>query len=71
MNFRTELKQIIYDLPFGKIQPSREEVAHFCEHYGISIQFSRARTTWRALLPSTLKPWWLTLEPIKEIKQKT
>ena len=70
MNFRTELKQIIYDLPFGKIKPSRQEVAHFCEHKGISIQFSRARTTWRALLPSALKPWWLILEPIKELKQK-
>ena len=70
MNFRTELKQIIYDLPFKKIKPSRNEVAHFCEHDGISIQFRRARTTWRALLPSTLRPWGLTLEPIKVIKQK-
>ena len=70
MNIRSELKQLIYDLPFGKIKPSRQEVAHFCEHSGISIQYKRARTTWRAMLPLTIKPWWLTLEPIKDLKRK-
>ena len=70
MSFKSEFQQIIYDLPFGQIKPSRHEVAHFCEHDGIRIEFQRARTTWRALIPSTLKPWGLTLEPIKEIKQR-
>ena len=59
-----ELNQILSDLPFNKHQPSRKDVAHFCEHDGICIRYTRARTTWRALTPSAFKPWWLFLEPV-------
>jgi hypothetical protein len=58
-----ELKHVIYDLPFNNHQTNRNEVAHFCEHDGIFIRFTRARTTWHALAPCALKPWWLFLKP--------
>jgi len=59
-----ELNQILSDLPFNKHQASRKDVAHFCEHDGICIRYTRARTTWRALTPCAFKPWWLFLEPV-------
>ena len=59
-----ELNQIISDLPFNKHQPSRKDVAHFCEHDGICIRYTPARTTWHALTPCAFKPWWLFLEPV-------
>ena len=64
MSFIAELKQAIYDLPMTH-KPGRDEVAHFCKHHDIRICFTRARTTWLALTPSTIRPWWLILEPLK------
>ena len=61
-----ELNQVIHDLLFKKNQASRDEIAHFCEHDGICINFTRARSTWRALAPCALKPWWLFLNPLKK-----
>ena len=66
MSLIDELNQVIHDLPFNKHQPSRNDVAHFCEHDGIYIRFTRARTTWHALAPCALKPWWLFLEPLRK-----
>ncbi len=67
-----ELNKVIRDLPFNKHQTNREEVAHFCEHDGICIRFTRAETTWHALAPSALKPWWLFLRPIrKDVEKKS
>lgn len=65
MSFIDELNQVIYDLPFKKHQVRRENIAHFCEHDGICISFTRARTTWHALAPCALKPWWLFLNPLR------
>jgi len=59
-----ELNQILSDLPFNKHQASRKDIAHFCEHNGIFIRYTPARTTWHALAPCALKPWWLFLEPV-------
>ncbi|MCK5395573.1 MAG: hypothetical protein KAJ32_06255 [Gammaproteobacteria bacterium] len=61
-----ELNKVINDLPFNKHQTNRKEIAHFCEHDGISIRFTRARETWHALAPCALKPWWLSLKPIRK-----
>ena len=69
MSLIDELNQILSDLPFNKHQTSRKDVAHFCEHDGICIRYTRARTTWRALTPSAFKPWWLFLEPV--VKEAT
>ncbi len=63
MSLIAELKQVLYDLPLAN-KPSRTEVAHFCEHDGIHIEFTRARTTWHAMAPSAVKPWWMIIEPI-------
>ena len=65
-----ELNQIIYDLLFNKPKLSRNEIAHFCEHDGICINFTRARATWHALAPCALKPWWLFLQPLKRNLQQ-
>jgi hypothetical protein len=61
-----ELNKVINDLSFNKHQTNRNEVAHFCEHDGIFIRFTRARATWHALAPCALKPWWLSLKPIRK-----
>lgn len=66
MSLIDELNQVIYDLPFNKHQMKRSDIAHFCEHDGISISFTRARTTWQALAPCAVKPWWLFLEPLRK-----
>jgi len=58
-----ELNQVLRDLPFNRHRPVRSEIVHFCEHDGICINFTVARTTWHALAPCALKPWWLFLEP--------
>ena len=63
MSLIAELRQVLYDLPLAS-KPSRKVVAHFCEHDGIRIEFTRARTTWYALTPSSAKPWWMILEPL-------
>ncbi|MBT8120176.1 MAG: hypothetical protein KJN89_10710 [Gammaproteobacteria bacterium] len=65
MSLIDELNQVIYDLPFNKHQLKRSEIAHFCEHDGIFISFTRARTTWHALAPCAIKPWWLFLAPLR------
>lgn len=66
MSLIDELNQVIYDLPFNRHQMKRSEIAHFCEHDGICISFTRARTTWQALAPCAIKPWWLFLAPLKK-----
>lgn len=70
MSLITEFKQIIHDLPLPLTGKSdREKIAHFCEHSGIFIQFTRARPIWHALAPSTIKPWWLVLHPVRTQKK--
>ena len=64
MSLKAELKQVFYDLQILK-EPGRDEVAHFCQHDGVRIWFSRTRTTWRSIGPSAIKPWWMILEPIR------
>jgi len=64
MSLRAEMKQILTDLLL-EAPPGRNEIAHFCTHAGIRIQFSRARTTWLALTPSGIKPWCMLLEPLR------
>lgn len=63
MSLIAELRQALYDLPLAG-KPDRRVIAHFCEHDGIRIRFTRARTTWHAMAPSAVKPWWITLEPL-------
>jgi hypothetical protein len=70
MSLLAELKQAIYDLPMMR-EPGRDKIAHFCEHNGIRRSFSRARTTWQALAPSAIKPWWMILEPLKKQSRNT
>lgn len=65
-----ELNQKLRDLPFNRHQRSRSEIAHFCEHDGICISFTAARTTWHALAPCALKPWWLFLQPLRKKRSK-
>lgn len=65
MSLKAELRQVLYDLALTR-EPGRDEVAHFCQHAGIRIWFVRARTTWHALGPSGVKPWWLILEPLRK-----
>ena len=69
MSMIDELNKVIYNLPFNRHQTNRSEVAHFCEHDGVSIRFTRARTTWHALAPCALKPWWLFLNPLLKNKR--
>jgi len=73
VSFIKELKQAIYELPFGSdLKASsayRKKVAHFCEHNGICIEFTQARKTWHALAPLAVKPWWLTLSTIRAVKK--
>ena len=70
MSLIDELNQVIYDLPFNRHQMKRSDIAHFCEHDGICISFTRARTTWHAMAPCAVKPWWLFLAPLRR-KLKT
>ncbi len=70
MSLIAELKQIIYDLPLAA-EPGRDVIAHFCNHDGIRIKFTRARTTWHSLGPSAIKPWWLILEPLRTSPETT
>lgn len=69
MSLIAELRQALYDLPLAS-KPSRKVIAHFCEHDGIRIEFTRARTTWHAITPSAVKPWWITLEPLIGSRQQ-
>ena len=66
MSFKAELKQMFYDLSLTS-EPGRDEYAHFCQHEGIRISFTRARTTWHSLGPSAIKPWWMILEPLRTL----
>jgi phosphoglycolate phosphatase-like HAD superfamily hydrolase len=70
MSLLAELRQAMYDLPFAR-KPGRDEVAHFCEHHGIRRRFIRVRTTWQALTPSAIKPWWMILNPMKNTMHST
>ena len=71
MSLIDELNQVIYDLPFNQHQIKRSNIAHFCEHDGICINFTRARTTWLALAPCAIRPWWLFLAPLrKDLRKK-
>ena len=65
-----ELNHVISNLTFNDRQTKQNDVAHFCEHDGIYIRFTRARTTWHALAPCALKPWWLFLKPLKKQIEK-
>ena len=64
MSLKAELTQIFYDLQILK-QPGRDEIAHFCQHRGIRIWFTRTRTTWRSIGQSAIRPWWMILEPLR------
>jgi hypothetical protein len=68
-----ELKQVIYDLPLRvdlkANRAYRKKVAHFCEHNGIYIEFTQASSTWHALAPSALRPWWLKLRTVRSVKK--
>ncbi|MGB5277262.1 MAG: hypothetical protein WBO73_15780 [Gammaproteobacteria bacterium] len=66
MSLRAELKQVFYDLAIIN-EPGRDDIAHFCRHDGIRIRFTRARTTWQSLGPSAVKPWAMTLEPLRAL----
>lgn len=70
MSLLAELRQAIYDLPLAR-KPGRDEVAHFCEHQGIRRRFTRVRTTWQALTPSAVRPWWIILDPMKHSTHNT
>ena len=70
MGIIDELNQVIHNLRLNehvnKHPVSRNEIAHFCEHDGIFIHFTQAPTTWHALAPCALKPWWLFLKPLRK-----
>ena len=70
MSLKAELKQIFYDLEIIN-KPGRDEVAHFCRHEGIRVWFSRTRTTWQSIGPSAIKPWWMILEPLRTLSEKS
>jgi hypothetical protein len=53
-----------------KFSAKRKEFVHFCEHDGIYIHFTKARSTWHALAPCALKPWWLFLKPLRKPLKK-
>jgi len=66
MSLISEVKHILHDLPLPLTGKSdRKRTAHFCEHHGIFIRFTRARSIWHALAPSAIKPWWLVLQPAR------
>ena len=69
MNLFNELNHVVHGLAFNKQQTNRDNIAQFCEHDGIYISFTRARSTWHALAPCALKPWWLFLEPLRKKQQ--
>lgn len=72
MSLIKELKQVIYDIPLrADLKASRtyrKKVAHFCEHSGVCIEFSQARSTWHALAPLAIKPWWIKLNTVRSVK---
>jgi hypothetical protein len=70
MSLRAELKQIFYDLALTS-EPGRDEIAHFCRHAGIRVWHTRARTTWQSIGPSAIKPWWMILEPLRTLSDKS
>jgi hypothetical protein len=64
-----DMNRVLRDLAFNKHQASRNDIAHFCEHDGICINFTPVRSTWHALAPCALKPWWLFLQPLRNKSQ--
>ncbi len=70
MSLIAELKQVIYDFPLrADTKARRKKHAHFCEHSGICTTFTQARTTWHALAPLAIKPWWIKLNTVRSIKE--
>lgn len=73
MSLIQELKQVFYDIPLRvnlkASKASREKIAHFCEHNGICIEFTQAQSTWHALAPLAIKPWWLKLNIMRSVKK--
>ena len=72
---QSRLDSVTFNLPFNKQQTNRNDVAYFCEHDGICIKFTQAvltngRTSWRAIVPCALKPWWLFLKPLRKNSNK-
>lgn len=65
MSLIAGLKQAMYDAHLIDSRSGRNKFAHFCMHDGIRIKFTRARSIWHAVVPSTIKPWWLLLEPVR------
>lgn len=65
MGLINELKKVVYGLPTKTGRSRRDKIAHFCEHRGICIEFTPAKATWRAIVPSTIRPWWLELNTLK------
>ena len=63
-----KISKAITGSPYNKRKANRKEVAHFCEHDGICIRFTRAKEAWHALAPCALKPWWLSLKPQRKDK---
>ena len=54
-----------YSMTLKMGKPRRDRIAHFCEHHGLHIEFTPAKTTWHAIVPSAVRPWWLELETLK------
>ncbi|VAW50666.1 hypothetical protein MNBD_GAMMA05-2594 [hydrothermal vent metagenome] len=58
-----------FNRPFNQQQANQNKAAYFCEHDGICIKytqagFNNARSSWHAITPCALKPWWLFLKPL-------
>lgn len=64
MSLITGLKRMMFEMALTN-RFDRKSVAHFCEHDGIHIRFTRARSVWHAVAPLTIRPWWILLEPTK------
>ena len=60
-----------FDQPFNEQQRAQNNMAYFCEHDGICIRFTQAgfthaKSSWHAITPCALKPWWLFLKPLQK-----
>jgi len=60
-----------FNQSFNKQQTNQSGIAYFCEHDGICIKFtqaglSSAKSSWQAITPCALKPWWLFLKPLQK-----
>jgi len=55
----------------NQVKLNQKGSAYFCEHDGICIKFTQAgftnaRSSWHAITPCALKPWWLFLKPLQK-----